>query len=179
MDPNGCFCGISEGASQPSTNPGPGLERTWQTGSHWSRRREASCCRLCWRLPDGRVSPPGLQSGGNPAAVQSAVRTKALVIPVSKNWLTLSGRRTRAEVGELRLPADAPRTVLVTVSRDLPAALPASSSSPAEPTPRGCRLRGDGATMLHASSQAHAELGDSLGRQPQGGTWGWLGSIPD
>lgn len=45
----------------------------------------------------------------------------------------LSGRRTRAEVGVLRLPADAPRTVLVTVSRDLPAALPASSSSPQSP----------------------------------------------
>lgn len=156
VDPNRCFCKTSEGASQPSTNPGPGLERTWETGSHWSQHGEPSCCRLCWQLT-GCGSPPGLQSGGNRAAVQSAVQMKAPIIPISKNRLMLSGRRTYAEVGVLQLPADALRTILVAVSQDLPAALPASSSPSTVPALQGCLLRGDGANALHRLHPRHTQ----------------------
>ena len=170
MDPNRCFCRISEGASQPSTNLGSCLERTWETGLHWSQCREASRCRLCQRLLAGCTSPPGLQSCGNHAAVQSVVQMKALIIPISKNRLMLSGRRTYAEVGVLRLPADVLHTILVTVSQDLPAS---SSPSAGLPAPWG---RGKRAPQT--SSQAHAELGDRLVRHPARVDVGWLGSIP-
>lgn len=70
----------------------------------WSLCRAVSCCRLCLRLPMGCMSPPGLQSGGSGAAAQSAAQMKAPIIPISRNGLTLNGRRTYAEVGVLRLP---------------------------------------------------------------------------